>query len=174
MAGCEKDWVFSPLNRWEGSCWLWGTWDVTCWLHNVSSGSLCPAVPVPQRDGNRGGKNLNAAGAVAHRIFGQSRVYSFRWSFLQLQQCSSALSQVRNKKYIRNKLWTMFREEKRVHYDALDNLKPFLTSLMQSLARWLCLRARCCFYYVCFLFSPTTCLILQIILQQTFLSLKWP
>lgn len=114
------------------------------------------------------GNNLNAAGAVVHWIFGQCRVYSFRWSFLQLQQCSSALPQVRNK------LWTMFREEKRVHYNALDNLKPFLTSLMQSLARWLYLSACCCFYYVCFLFSPTTCLIPQIILQQTFLSLKWP
>lgn len=150
-----------------------GHLDVTCWLHNVSSGSLCASVPVPLRDGSRGGKNSNAAGAVAYGIFGQCRVYSFRWSFLQLQQSSSALSQVRIKKYIRNKLWTVFREEKKVHYDALDNLKPFLTSLMQS-CKMALPYACCCFYYVCFLFSPTTCLIPQIILQQTFLSLKWP
>lgn len=47
----------------------------------------------------------------------------------------------------------MLREGQKVHYDALDNLKPFLTSLMQSCKMGLPY-ACCCFFLLVFSSPP--------------------
>lgn len=114
----------------------------------------------------------NAAGAVAHGIFGQCRVILSGEAFYS---CSRALlpchrSEIRNTLEISFEL-CLGREKRSIVMHWTTSNPSWLPWC--SLAKWVCLMPAVVFP-TCFVFSTLTCLIPQIILQQTFLSLQWP
>lgn len=115
-----------------------GHLDVTCWLHNVSSGSLCASVPVPLRDGSRGGKNLNALVLLPMEYLGNA---GFILSGEAFYSCSRALlpchrSELRNILEISFEL-CLGRRKRCIMMHWTTSSPSWLPWC--SLARWLCL-----------------------------------